>query len=155
MCTATLHAANPGQAEERLFIEPVMAGLGWIVLEKEACLLLCDNGFQWVVDSRTRSVALPLKDLVTEHEMVTELGRQEFCDQSMVLVGVVALRAEHHLWIASATKIPQVILDTTPMRRREAIRNIEHREFDVRPRAESLKSVPLFRLAFCALSGQH
>ena len=98
MRAAALHPTKSGQPEKRLLVEPVVARLRRVVLEQQARLLLGHIGFERMIDRRARSVGLPLENLVAEQEMITKLGRQQFGKQPMILMSVVALRTEHHIW---------------------------------------------------------
>ena len=63
--------------------------------------------------------------------MITKLGRQQFGKQPMILMSVVALRTEHHIWGARSAEITQVILDSFPMCGRPTVRYVEDRDLDV------------------------
>ena len=105
---ATLHATKPGQAEKRLFVEPVMRHLRWVVLEQQTGLLLGDIGGQRMKNVGPHCIRLPFQDLVAEDEVVAELGGQKLRQQSMILMGVVALRAEYHTGVA---RLPEIAAD--------------------------------------------
>ena len=61
---------------------------------------------QRLVDGRAAEVAVPLDDLVAEHEVVAERGGHELGERAVVLVGVGAARREQHVRVGAR---PQVL----------------------------------------------
>src|SRR6516164_5891270 len=100
MRAMALHAAQSRQGKERLFVEPVVRRLRRVVLTQKAGLLLGHLGRQGMEYIGARYVRFPLENLVAEDQVVPEFRGQEFSEQPMVLVGVAAMRTEHHPRIA-------------------------------------------------------
>ena len=73
-----LHTPQPGDAEERFFVEPIAVDLGRVVLQQNPGLFLRDRSYQRMEHSGVGGVGLPFEDLVAQHEMVPKHCRYEF-----------------------------------------------------------------------------
>ena len=155
MWRVALHPAKPGQPEKRLLVEPVVTGLGRIVLEQQPRLLLGHLGVERMEDRRAWGIGLPLEDFVAENKMITKLGRQQFGQQTMILMSIAGLRTEHHLGVAGSTKFTQMILDSFPMDGRPPVRYVEDRHFDIGTGTERGQRALLLGLALGAPAREH
>lgn len=113
------------------------------MLQQQLGLELGDPGGQRMEHRRLRSVVLPLEDLVAQHQMIAKLGGGQLGEQSVILMGIAALRGEHHLGTAAAAQRRHRILDPLPMRRGITVRDIENAQIQIRAGAEGGERVLL------------
>ena len=89
-----LHAANPHEPEEELLVEPVLRRAGSEKHPRSSRAFSAASS----VDTGTKTfgdaeVAVVLRDLVLEDEMVAPRVPRELADEAVVLVQVVLARA--------------------------------------------------------------
>src|SRR5215469_7046726 len=89
-----LHAAEPGEREERLLPPPVPATLRWIALVQQLDLAPGDIIRYRQVYVWPAKVPIPLRDFITKYCLVTEGRRDQPADGPVVLVRVVRRRRE-------------------------------------------------------------
>src|SRR6185437_1031815 len=82
------HAAQSRQAEENLVVPPVTSALGREALVQQFYLPAGRLGGQRDVHRGTADVAVPLRDLVGQVELITENGGNDLGDGPVILMRV-------------------------------------------------------------------
>ena len=121
-----LEAAQAHQPGERVAIEPVLVRLAREVPLEERQLLLDDRLGQRHEDVRRPEVAVDLRDLVLEDQVVAERVPRQLAREPVVLVEVVARVGEHELRVDAGLQILEELLDLAAAVGQEAVAEAVH-----------------------------
>ena len=143
-----LHPAQAHQPEERLAVEPVLAGLGREVLLEQRQLPLHDLRRERHEHVRPPEVAVELRDLVLEDQVVAEGVPRQLAGESVILVEVVTGVGEDELRIDAPLQILEHLLDLAADVGQEAVSELVHLDASRGgSREERLRARPCLRRA--------
>ena len=132
-----LHAAQPGQSEEDLVVEPVVRDLRRVALCSSATFSRICSSVSGDVQRGPAEVAVPLGDLVVQHQVVAEDRRWP---ARRAAGGPGARRAGSGASTRSACGAPgrclEELLGLVPVRGQPAVRQLGRRDGDLAPGQE-------------------
>src|SRR6267142_1397383 len=119
--TARLHATQPHQALERVFVEPRLRALRAIAGQQVTNLCPDMLRAQLHISIRRCEIAIPFRNLILQYQVIAKRVPGQLADEAVVLMSVVAPVSEHQVRPRRTLERLEALLDRRVLGRKVAV----------------------------------